>query len=1069
MVEACWQAMVAGDVKEGGKGYSQRVPRRVTGLHLAAYFDLRGAMEALLGDGCEVDARDTDGKTPLSWAAEKGSEMAVRLLLEQEEVDPSSKDKDGRTPLFWAAGHGHEILVDILLRREGVEYDLQDAQRLTPLVWSARSGHAKVVKLLLKQGATFDSKGGFGITALRVAVESKHEEVTKLQASIHSLSEHGMVDGLDIEALLCGKWQGKYYYRYWPDNKGDLVSFTISVRQDPSRTDKLFVLGDGQDAYGNFTMHGDVRSNGEISFAKLYEQYGWIFAGQLLHTGSGPGTMFGWWGVHNQDIRGTFVFSRDLVDSTALEQASSRREYIGAPLEPPHEFIDDVCDSNQTTLQVPKTTSTTSKEIGHGLCEECSSIDFTQMGFQDQDSKARFVPNREVSLARLYEIAESCRFCRHVLDTFNSRARKEHSEQIQRKLDMEKSIVRISYDDFSSVASGSRLKYLTVRVDVASESTIVVKFYFQRGVSEPMTVAEICDRFPTFEWPQVEHGTARWRPLVADFRLFRKWNEFCHAFHDHQSCIPLARRAELRRLRLIDTHLRCLVEKSIDQRSGTWNISWVALSYVWGSANVNRLLTSNLHEFQKRDFFCPGSVPQTILDAIELAEGLGERYIWVDSCCILQDSDLDKREFVSRMDIVYGLASVTIVNAAGNHADHGLPGTGPTRRYNSQKPFHAKDVLVVDTLDPGKFGTNGIDSYLEGTAWESRGWTLQEGLLSQRLLIFTAEQAYWECPKATWCEDSHWETSVEPSENRVFQHIQLKYIEMKDFWVPEIKSFDKNYRHLVQMYSVRQLSFAGDYLNAFLGISNCLETVCGTGFIWGIPIKFLAGGLAWKRPAYMNNGSKTRPGKCKIQLSQRFCETPFPSWSWISCVGGHVFYMDLDYINGPDAGLIFHIINRDRKIEELPRNTEFRVEHAFTRDHTPARWRGARATVTTEDVPQSLIESDIAPALLIFYTSSAELDASVMASGKPALTYKGRNIETRWDQEPENLSVRPRLRIIITGLDNVRSWQDSESELRAFVVQEGDFGVLYRVGMITIREAEWDSIVERKWELVFLA
>ncbi|PMD41170.1 hypothetical protein L207DRAFT_381700, partial [Hyaloscypha variabilis F] len=139
------------------------------------------------------------------------------------------------------------------------------------------------------------------------------------------------------------------------------------------------------------------------------------------------------------------------------------------------------------------------------------------------------------------------------------------------------------------------------------------------------------------------------------------------------------------------------------------------------------------------------SVPQTILDAIELAEGLGERYIWVDSCCILQDSDLDKREFVSRMDIVYGLASVTIVNAAGNHADHGLPGVGPTRRYNSQKPFHAKDVLVVDTLDPGKFGTNGIDSYLEGTAWESRGWTLQEGLLSQRLLIFTAEQAYWEC------------------------------------------------------------------------------------------------------------------------------------------------------------------------------------------------------------------------------------------------------------------------------------------------------------------------------------
>jgi hypothetical protein len=76
------------------------------------------------------------------------------------------------------------------------------------------------------------------------------------------------------------------------------------------------------------------------------------------------------------------------------------------------------------------------------------------------------------------------------------------------------------------------------------------------------------------------------------------------------------------------------------------------------------------------------------------------------------------------MDIIYGLASLTIVNAAGNHADHGIPGVGPVTGCNVQKPFHVKGVLIVETLDPGEFGTHGIDYYLQGKTWDSKGWTL---------------------------------------------------------------------------------------------------------------------------------------------------------------------------------------------------------------------------------------------------------------------------------------------------------------------------------------------------------
>jgi len=157
---------------------------------------------------------------------------------------------------------------------------------------------------------------------------------------------------------------------------------------------------------------------------------------------------------------------------------------------------------------------------------------------------------------------------------------------------------------------------------------------------------------------------------------------------------------------------------------------------------------------------------------------------------------------------------------------------------------------------------------------------------------------------------------------------------------------------------MRQLSYEGDFLNTFLGTSNCLELASGTKFRWGIPINFLEGGLAWQRPSYLNDRWKTRPGKFKIQFCQRLCQVSFPSWPWASCVGGHVFYLDYDYLNGLDAAIVFHIINQDRKIEELARNTEFRMEHALIAESSQALWRETRKAVTTEDVPQLLLRSD---------------------------------------------------------------------------------------------------------------
>ncbi|KAK7883598.1 hypothetical protein LTR67_011097 [Exophiala xenobiotica] len=98
-----------------------------------------------------IESTSNDGRTPLSWMAERGHEAVVRLLLEKgAELD--SKDTSGWTPLLRAAENGEEPVVRLLLEK-GAKLDSKDNDGRTPLSWAATSGHEPVVRLLLEKGA----------------------------------------------------------------------------------------------------------------------------------------------------------------------------------------------------------------------------------------------------------------------------------------------------------------------------------------------------------------------------------------------------------------------------------------------------------------------------------------------------------------------------------------------------------------------------------------------------------------------------------------------------------------------------------------------------------------------------------------------------------------------------------------------------------------------------------------------------------------------------------------------------------------------------------------------------
>jgi hypothetical protein len=86
------------------------------------------------------------------------------------------------------------------------------------------------------------------------------------------------------------------------------------------------------------------------------------------------------------------------------------------------------------------------------------------------------------------------------------------------------------------------------------------------------------------------------------------------------------------------------------------------------------LKTSNAKAFELPGAMADDLISRTVADAMYLVRNLGIRYLWVDACCILQDSETDKIAQISAMNAIYSASYVTVIGASGGDADAGLPG-----------------------------------------------------------------------------------------------------------------------------------------------------------------------------------------------------------------------------------------------------------------------------------------------------------------------------------------------------------------------------------------------------------
>ncbi|KAL5312844.1 hypothetical protein ACEPPN_019270 [Leptodophora sp. 'Broadleaf-Isolate-01'] len=300
---------------------------------------------------------------------------------------------------------------------------------------------------------------------------------------------------------------------------------------------------------------------------------------------------------------------------------------------------------------------------------------------------------------------------------------------------------------------------------------------------------------------------------------------------------------------------------------------YVALSYRWDKDPI-KLLAENLQSYK---IALPvQDLSQTIQDAIEVTRKLGIKYLWVDALCILQDSKAEWESEIQWMDQVYRQALLTI--AANVEPRGGQPGMFRSRETRN----------------------NSGDASLRGTGiLETRGWTLQEQVLSRRMLIFTEDEVYWTCI-GTDASISQPASTIATSRGPTREgQVRLLQRYLNGSWRDERFFLRNTYNiwlTLVTEYSRRDLTNGSDRLAALAGIQSAIRTMLGDECVAGIWRSQLGAHMLWwiddgMEPTYWEHGDRTAyPFYRDIEPTfRRATEFQAPSWSW-ACISGPIWY-----------------------------------------------------------------------------------------------------------------------------------------------------------------------------------
>lgn len=725
----------------------------------------------------------------------------------------------------------------------------------------------------------------------------------------------------------------------------------------------------------------------------------------------------------------------------------------------------------------------------HNLCSLCRHIDFEYVGYHDSSEYSSNSYSYRREFPALLSSSNNCVFCKRLVSIITDWLA-ENTGNKTNDLDVSRSLVDVSLEtDWHTVTreEEERCVHEKTHSDRIRINCSIPQPYTQNETGKSQFLTFFLQRYEEassqefqishFDQSQclpvdceVQPYSGRERPIVANFTLFSKWKQLCQEVHGTK-CSQVFKESSKIRPRVIDVDRRCLTFAADDAQ-------WTCLSYVWGKANTLRLTKGSVQKFSFPGSLKPSVLPNIIEDALQVTKGLGERYLWVDSLCIIQDDEQDKAKFISQMDSIYTRATVVIISSTCVDANSRLPGVRLDSRNRKQEPFSIRDVTLIQSLDP-VFGvkvdlrTGRAAGYLGETIWDTRAWTLQERFLASRSLVFTPEQVFWECEEAFWCEDSFREIpKISPDPHRT----SLCGGELNLSWNSDIPTFDHYYRVLLEEYSGRALTFDSDGLNAFHGIIRAFERSIDEEFFLGMPTAFLESALAW---GHQSHKLRRRRGGQKSGNNQ------FPSWSWVGWTGDGQTKLTNQNLTTEALGLRFYRVIEDGKTltgldqaVKFNQNVDLLVEGSNLPDRSSRPYE-----VSIQDLPAD--GSINLTSTLCFWTVSTRLDLTSRSSGgnlmsadfdplasEFALSQGPHSpIQVSWSHISPSLKQGDKVEVIAVA-QNRGVWDYGH-------IANGAIGIMFiswdasgvtasREGFAWMAIRDWTALRDRTWKLIIL-
>ena len=409
-----------------------------------------------------------------------------------------------------------------------------------------------------------------------------------------------------------------------------------------------------------------------------------------------------------------------------------------------------------------------------------------------------------------------------------------------------------------------------------------------RVKNQDIMSCQICEhclesRSPYKKYNTLQYAHYRWTEYTGSTtsaQMIRTWLDSC--LKDHASCItewPLQTPT-----RLLDVG-GSVLEGDTRLVAGleTQGQPYATLSYCWGTCKTTVLTRGTCDAFCKCIKF--DSLPRTLQHAVTICRKLAIPYLWIDALCIIQGPDGDWDTEASLMGSVYAGSMLTIAAADAAESNDGfLRYRSPLRQQDCRLLRDATHTVFAEapncccTLGPCP-GSSRLDT---------RGWVLQERVLSPRTLYFGTNGVHWECRGGNLCDEQpsfRHEPSLGGHHARPNSTMKKLYRTLCDLTAAADDTKARGdllscWNRVMETYSKTKLSYQSDKLVAVAGIASILQDRLDFQASYGLWLPWLDVQLLWTR----FTGYDPRDWRS-------FSRNDFaPTWSWASVSGARLLF-----------------------------------------------------------------------------------------------------------------------------------------------------------------------------------